>query len=308
MNAADDSPGLSQEPVKVTWKWGSESTPIRSTAGSSKLKLDRLSKKSPINGTLYRSSMTSKRRSSTTTTTSSLALTDSPKGLFKFQEEMRKIQFDSDETDKCDMDRDTRPSGDSVVNPVNLDTRLAEHEEDDKMDTGIATTSAAADNVLSDSFKRDLLNDSDFDQMLVTCTESVERKLSQEQVATGAVQQIAAEAGNVPAVDEPSQSNNMSLIMNDESIDDILRDIDDSFIMQSINVKNSKMSRHKSMPQELPPQKLQTQPQKLTSPQQQPPPQNTKVMTNRKSFARHESMPIAVSDTSSRQTNAPNSK
>lgn len=235
-----------------------------------------------------------------------MALTDSPKGLFKFQEEMRKIQFDSDETDKCDMD--TRPSCDKVVSPLNLDNRLADHDEDVKMDTGVATTSAAADNLLSDSFKRDLLNDSDFDQMLVTCTESAERKLSQEQIATGAVQQIPAEAANVTTVDKPSQSNHMSLIMNDESIDDILRDIDDSFIMQSINVTNSKMARHKSMPQELPPQKQQSQPQKVTSPHQQPPPQNSKVMTNRKSFARHESMPVAVSDTSSQQTNAPNSK
>lgn len=59
ISAGDDSPTLSQEPMKVTWEWNRENTPVRSTAGSSKLKSDRWSKRSPINSNLYRASITS---------------------------------------------------------------------------------------------------------------------------------------------------------------------------------------------------------------------------------------------------------
>lgn len=308
ISAGDDSPTLSQEPMKVTWEWKSENTPVRSAAGSSKLKLDRWSKRSPINSNLYRASITSsaskKRNASAAAST---ALANSPKGLFKFQEEMRKIQFDSNETDKCDNDNSDRQPAYDVVSPMNVDD-VSMLDEDFKIGIGVAGPSScpptATDGTTSDPFKQDLLNDSDFDQMLLTCTESVERKLSQEQMATQTDRKTSAEVGN--STIKPSQSTYMSLL-NDESIDDILGNLDDSFIMQTLNGKNSKMLRHKSMPQDLQPQKQQSQPQKLSSKQPQQPHQS-RVTITRKSFTRHESMPIAVIDTSSRQPNVQNSE
>lgn len=307
ISGGDDSPTLSQEPMKVTWEWNTENTPIRSTAGSSKLKLDRW-KRSPMNTNLYRASITSsasKKRSASAA--ASTALANSPKGLFKFQEEMRKIQFDSNETDKCDNNTSDRQPACDVVSPMNVDD-VSMLDEDYKIGIGVAGPSncppAVADVTTSDPFKQDLLNDSDFDQMLLTCTESVERKLSQEQMATQTDRRTSTQA-NCSTI-KPSQSSYMSLL-NDESIDDILGNLDDSFIMQTINGKNSKMLRHKSMPQELQPQKQQSQPQKPSLIQQQQP-QQSRVTMNRKSFTRHESMPIAVTDTSSHQPNAQNSE
>lgn len=301
-NAGDDSPTLSQESVKVTWKWNSENTPIRSTAGSSKLKLDRMARKSPMASNLYRASITSsaskKKNSSETTATVSTAPTNSPKGLFKFQEEMRKIQLETEQCDNVEMQ-----SAPNEECPMNVDN-MSIHDEGNRMDVGVASTSTAVNDALSDSFKRDLLNDSDFDQMLLTCTETVERKLSQEPTTTGVAAQskVTAEASNNATV-VASQSNYMSLF-NDESIDDILGNIDDSFITNSINVNNSKLLRHKSMPQD----KQQSQPAKSQPkrPPQQPipAPQNP----NRRSFARHESMPVPVTSTSSGQSSIPNSK
>lgn len=299
LNAGDDSPTLSQEPVKVTWKWNSENTPIRSSTSTSKLKLDRLARKSPMNSNLYRASITSsaskKKNSSEATAT---VQTNSPKGLFKFQEEMRKIQLETEQCDNVEMQ-----SSPNEERPMNVDSTTI-HDEGNRMDVGVASTSTANDDTLSDSFKRDLLNDSDFDQMLLTCTETVERKLSQEPTTTGVAAQSkdTAETSNNATV-AASQSNYMSLL-NDESIDDMLGNIDDSFIMNSINVNNSKMLRHKSMPQDmLQSQAPQCQPQR--PPQQpKPAPQNP----NRRSFARHESMPVPVTSTSGGQTSMPNSK
>lgn len=306
ISAGDDSPTLSQEPMKVTWEWNRENTPVRSTAGSSKLKSDRWSKRSPINSNLYRASITSSAsKKKNASAAASTALANSPKGLFKFQEEMRKIQFDSNETDTCDNDNSGRQPVCDVVSPMNVDDSAM---LDENISIGVAGPSncppAVADCTTSDPFKQDLLNDSDFDQMLLTCTESVERKLSQEQMATQTNRQASAETDHSTV--KPSQSTYMSLL-NDESIDDILGNLDDSFIMQSVNGKNSKMLRHKSMPQDLQPQKLQSQPQKPSSIQQQQPPKS-RATTSRKSFTRHESMPIAVTDTSSRQPNAQNSE
>lgn len=315
ITAGDESPTLSQEPVKVTWKWNSENTPIRSTAGSSKLKFERLSKKSPINGNLYRRSITSSasKKKYPSPCTATTTLSNSPRGLFKFEEEMRKIQFDSNETEKCDNDDSDMQPLSNVVGSVNTDKPSVRRDEDNKMDIGVATTtnlqSATVDNLISDPFKQDLLNDSDFDQMLLTCTEGVEKNFSQEQLAPGTVVKIPAEAESNVTV-EPSQSNNYMSLFNDESIDDILGNIDDSFIMHSINVKNSKLSRHKSMPQELQQQKSQSEPKKLTSLHHQQP-QNSTATMNRKSFARHESMPISpISATavSGRQSNVQISK
>lgn len=306
-NGGDDSPILSQsqEPV-VTWKWSSENTPVRSTTGSSKSKLERLSKKSPI-GNLYKASITSsasKIKNSTAAPTSSAALTNSPKGLFKFQEEMRKIQFDNEHV-KCDTVNVDLRSLSNIVCPMNVDHPSVE-DEDYKMDGAFATTSnyyhtAAADNI-SDTLEQDLLNNSDFDQMLLTCAENVERKLSQKHMAIGNVQNAPADTVKGTT---PSLSNDMNLF-NDESIDDILGNIDDSFIMHTIN--KSKLSRHKSMPQELLPQKLQPKHQPNQSSLQQQQPSNSNYASNRKSFARHESMPVEVTDINVQQTNVHNSK
>lgn len=219
---------------------------------------------------------------------------------------MRKIQFDTCETENCD--NDMQPAS-NAVRPLNVDS-VSGPDEFNQMDIGVATTSVANDNIINDSLKEDLLNDSDFDQMLLTCTESVERNLSQEHMETETGQNVEADAMQSGSVPKPSQSNYMSLF-NDESIDDILSTIDDSFIMNSINVKNPKLSRHNSMPQELQPQKLQSGPHKLNTHQrqQQPPqPQSSKVTTNRKSFARHESMPVAATNIGGRQANAQSSK
>lgn len=311
ISAGDDSPTLSQEPVKVTWKWNNENTPIRSTAGSSKLKYERLLKKSPINGNLRRTRITNIQENSTATSTvtstSSTTLADSPKGLFKFQQEMRQFQLANNETGRCDNDDIDMQT---TLNSMHADNVSVYHLEDDKMDIGVASTSnaqsAIVDKTISDPLKQALLNDSDFDQVLLMCTEVVEQKLTQEQMATGTVKNMPTDANKCLNA-EPSQNCNYRSLLNDESFDDVLGNIDDSAIMQSIHVKNSKLSRHKSMPQESQPHKQQSQSHPQRSPYP-PQPQNSTVTTNRRSFARHESMPAAVTNKSGRQANTQTSK
>lgn len=127
--------------------------------------------------------------------------------------------------------------------------------------------------------KDDLFNDSDFDQILLTCSEKVEANIQNEKN----VQKNNSESGKVTVAEDclhdatkkQTVNTELSFFQNDESIDDILGNIDDSFIMNSLN--NSKMMRHKSMPQ-------QGQGSNHND--------GTSEKQNRKSFSRHESMPV----------------
>lgn len=332
MIAVDDSPTLSQEPPKVTWKWDNESTPLRPKSGSSKLKTDRWLKRSPANGICRAINAGSVNKPEHSAATSTATLSDSPKGLFKFEEEMRKLQCDNSETERCDNgDVDMQTSSTELDSIMLVDEPSILHVKNDKTPgVGVASTSCihppaisdrSVDSATSDPFKQDLLNDSDFDQMLLSCTEGVERKLTQERMAIATVPESPVSAPNTLVTQSRGQSQSQSQsshymsLFNDESIDDILGNFDESFIMHSVNAKNSKLSRHKSMPQELQPQQLQssqTQPpdsSQLLRPTHPSQPQNaTTVSTKRKSFTRHESMPVARNGTNGRPASSQSSK
>lgn len=277
----EESPTLSQDCTTVTWKWNSENTPLRSKA-----RADRMSKQSPMHRNLY------KRKSTACT---EVTATDKPKGIFAFLEELRKLDDDVDDKDTCDKSNvndntEIRLPSSSSNSANRNETTIRNNEEiDNKMDVsdGIVVKPTAMDNChLSESLKNDLFNDSS-DQILVSCAETVERKLSQEQIA------ITQKSCNEIQV-KPSQCANLWA---DESIDDILGGIDDSVLMQCTTPKNSKLSRHKSMPQNTP--KAPPKPQTSTSTAQQKPspkqqPTTSSSSMSRKSFTRHESMPVAT--------------
>lgn len=294
---AEDSPILSQEPVNVTWKWGNDNTPLRSTS-TTKSKICRPAKSSPSNNNLYRNSMKNNvpNKASTGALSSVVPEINSPKGFYKFQEEMRKIQFDNETDNSIFPESPLKDTG----CPLNISTPLmnlsvTEQTSDD--DIGMkpyAIASASRKPVeiikLNESLKDDLLNDSDFDQILMTCTDNVEKKLSQ--VCAVANKRNVTEEESTPPKKAMNTSNYMNLLQ-DESIDDILGNFDDTFIMNGINLNNSKLMRHKSMPQQQPQQTQPQQQQKQTV--QQQPPQiacDNQPSTSRKSFTRHESMPI----------------
>lgn len=115
MSETDD---FLEESCRVTWKWGNESSPKQSTAGTSQLKRS-MPKKSK---NIYRSNMTNKKSSSTASSTQNMASTDSPKGLYRFRMELQKFQFADDESD---------------------DTRELSQEQIATRATGVMTTNAA---------------------------------------------------------------------------------------------------------------------------------------------------------------------
>lgn len=211
--------------------------------------------------------------------------TSSPKGLFKFQEEMRKIQINDDQsTSSAYVDNNTY----FMDNKRHVDFGTDDNAMDKDIETNIMDTSqsnafiAASKRAiavgsshsepiqtknkstvafeLNDSLEDDLFNDSEFDQVLVTCTDNVEKnKMLEKQNEKAEEQEKVKETAklmqDVNEMDKSSKSmsetakantSHWSSFFNDESIDDILADMDENFI------NNSKLVRHKSMPQPLP--------------------------------------------------------
>lgn len=310
-NGNDESPILSQEPVGITWKWANEGTPIRTTNKTSKLRATK-----QINDEVE-----------TSTIPLNLMIepeTHSPKGLYKFQEEMRKIRFDTESEMTCDnisdlnipstptnakdtgypknvyqfISTDTIKNNDNVNNYNNnihgSATVMSAAKEIHNVATAtmpksmpINEPSKSGDHkMLNDSLANDLLNDSDFDQMLLTCTERVEKSVFECSQSSGKDLNARPENAKVGS----GSSSEWNLLIDDDA-DDLLSNIDiDIPINDSLN--NSRFMRHKSMPQ---PQPISSsnapvsivQPNQITG--------RFKPVPSRKIFTRHESFPITNS-------------
>lgn len=318
--SGDDSPTMSQE-MTVTWRWNNENSPVRSPAASRvRSRKDRM-KDSP-NNNLYRASIRSNAPSSTTSNSASSSEPNSyendsrsPKGLYKFQEEMKKIQLNSHTLLQVSPmpspvrigNRSytrSRPS-ETPRNPnkyanaaADQSPARAERASTDLHIEEVKPSTTAINFDLNNSLKEDLLNDSDFDQVLSTCTETVEKTFSQEANSKQTDKKPQPKSAAKPI----SKLNNSSYMnfFNDESIDDILGDIDDSIISSGVNLNNSKLMRHNSMPQQTKPSHRQTevkQPQKTaqsTAEKRNFSRINQSTSVNRKSFTRHESMPVSA--------------
>lgn len=287
----DESPiPLSQEPVNVTWKWGTDS-PVR-PAGEAARALRPARK--VLAAVVATTTATSKSDlTETTITNSNNELSrNSPKGLYKFQEEMRRIQEkQTSESDgaiatdtgcpELNFNTNFSMANDSFsMSPIPMvDATMVEPMKPANMEQTIGNTTL-------DAIKHDLFNDSDFDQALLSCGDKIETNVAgpapastnaRSTTITSTVADVSVANATVKqSKDDPVPAVNSYFLDNDESIDDILGSIDDTIIMNSVQKLNqSKMARHNSMP-----------------------PQNETVNPNnfRRSFTRHESMPISAAE------------
>lgn len=287
--SGEDSPTLSQDPLAVTWRWNTENSPIRSPAASRIRNRKDKFRESP-KPNLYRASIRSNTVSSSAGSSEPCSLdneSNSPKGLYKFQEEMKKIELLSfaSSSPKATTSADNQRSFTATSESI----RQA-NERNQPADNMCSSSTYYS---INDSFKEDLLNDSDFDQVLSTCTEDIEKNLSQDLQRKNDQTMLNEQKSSAKL----NNSSYMSFF-NDESIDDMLGSLDDSIITSSINLNNSKLMRHKSMPQ----QREQTKPQTETKVTEKPKAEEKRnfqkigqsATTNRKSLIRHESMPISA--------------
>lgn len=321
-NMNDDSPVLSQEPINISWKWNNEGTPIRATNKTSKLRRS-ITNSSPQLQHLHR--LSTKRYGSenqngmpTATTTTSIQSpklmaepeTHSPKGLYKFQEEMRKIQFDTESDTSCDNFNDKSMTADTGY-PTNPDGAPALFHTNDRyndnldiemnLNDPIQSSTQMDSNGIDPNVANDLMDDSDFDQFLLTCQIPAEKKECVRQMADQSTtvtnnQTHVKKASSAPEIKTMSSSNNSSnnsgsnsLLFDDDCFDDLVKDFDVDIPSDSLNT-SAKFTRHKSMPQH--PQTPTTSNAKVFKPQQSTHLNNN---FNRKSFTRHESMPITNS-------------
>lgn len=286
----DDSPILSQETINISWKWNNEGTPIRPTNKSSKLRRS-ITNNSPQLQHLQRStkrnsSSIDTQNGSSTVSPKSLAEpeTHSPKGLYKFQEEMRKIQFDIESDTSRDNLTDINNKSDDADTgyPSNVNTedhqtnfsscnRLAQsvHMQVDEQ------TSTPPSNKFD--MDDDLLNDSDFDQILLTCKMPAEKDATKPEPN----QLSKKKASSAPEIKTGGDNGSNWNLTEDDCFDDLVKDFD-----VDISCSPAKFTRHKSMPQQ--PQNPSTSNVKKFVPQQS----YANASINRKSFTRHESMPI----------------
>ncbi|XP_031619993.1 uncharacterized protein LOC116338709 [Contarinia nasturtii] len=301
----DDSPVLSQETINIAWKWKSD-TPNRPTNKTSKLK------RTTTNGSIAQiSSLQRFKRNSKdnqTATTSSPILvaepeTHSPKGLYKFQEEMRKMQADTESDTSCDNIYNDKSNTESDTGyPNNLEGAAHAYNAgcSDNLDVSMQDGNVEPPKMTStqnctigDNLADDLLNDSDFDHILLTCKMPVQATAPCEQTVSESNRSSVKKANSAPEIKasgsgSTSSGSNWNLV---DDFDDLVKDIDfDEDITGSLNT-SAKFTRHKSMPQQ--PQKPSTSSSttpKTFKPQQSKYVDNTHL--NRKSFTRHESMPI----------------
>lgn len=373
----DDSPILSQESINISWKWNNESTPVRSTNKVSKLRqrsitnaanspvqqhqqqlqhLKQLAKKrnggdSPGNG-MKAAAAAGTSAASNSTTAQAEPENNSPKGMYKFQEEMRKIQFDESDTSCDNFFNDKSMTVADTGYPINADQTNASYsdnldidmEQNDDADGGSGSRQPLSTRPLSQpqpfpilanddaNLANDLFNDSDFDSILLTCQIPVQKSTMPTEATTTTTKQTTENMQSTSAVHSGSQlsvknvskkassapeiktqnsnsdscGSNWNLILEDEDdcFDDLVKDFD---IPTALNT-SAKFTRHKSMPQPQPQAAATSSSSSSSSkvsisvtasaatvakvtPQQS----NIYVQSNfnRKSFTRHESMPIS---------------
>lgn len=410
----DDSPILSQESINISWKWNNEATPVRSTNKVSKLRqrtstnnhspmqqqlqhLKRLTKNRnggdspngvPVEGTSAGSAAAAAAGFTMAATTSTHTNADpennSPKGLYKFQEEMRKIQFDLESDTSCDnINNDKSMTVVDAGYPINADQTNANYSDnlDVEMmdDTHVGVDQAApmqqevpqqqaSPTLLPRSQKsstanddmdaaNDLFNDSDFDQILLTCqmpaqksatTTARETATTENQMAATVQQQLAGGSDSGRGSGGPSQSSvkkassapeiktqnsnsdssgsNWNLV-DDDCFDDFVKDFDVDISNDAaalLNTSSSKFTRHKSMPQPHPQTSSSSSAASTSSTISKSKTSTVTTITaaaavtaasiaqhqsntysvqnnfNRKSFTRHESMPISNNSTINR--------
>lgn len=398
----DDSPILSQEAINISWKWNNEGTPVRSTSKVSKLRQRSSTNSSPMQQQLqHLKHLTKNKRSSgdspnsamiegtstvgaaaaavgsaLATTTSTDPENNSPKGLYKFQEEMRKIQFDLESDTSCDnINNDKSMTMADAGYPINADQTNANFsdnldiemvEETYGQPAAAAATTAAMHQVPQEippalptlqksttakedvDLANDLFNDSDFDQILLTCKIPAQKSTTTTRETATATNQMSAtvqaaasgggpsqmsvkKASSAPEIktqnsNSDSSGSNWNLI-DDDCFDDFVRDFDIPNDADAFNTSASKFTRHKSMPQPQPQTSSScvapstsstiskskvsmgttTAMAAAVSSHQQSNVHNVQSNFSRKSFTRHESMPISNHSTINRLSNANNS-
>lgn len=314
----DDSPILSQESINISWKWNNEGTPIRSTNKSSKLRRSITNNSAHLHRLPHTSTTDNAAAVTATATTSSPKLTaepetHSPKGLYKFQEEMRKIQFDAESDTSCDNINDKSMTADTgyptnmvgaTQTDANANANTNARSSSDSLDVQATqkppiqmNNSQHDQHGIDDAFADDLLNDSDFDQILLTCNvpaQREQREASKPEAINKPMNVKRADAE--PAELKPSGSSNSSGsnwdLIGDDCFDDLVKDFDVDIPVESLNT-SAKFTRHKSMPQQQPQaQASATTYTKTFAPQQSSTYNNQNYINQRKSFTRHESMPI----------------
>lgn len=297
----DDSPVLSQEKMNISWKWDG-GTPIRPTNKSSKLRRSITNNSAHLQSLQRFKQINNDNQNGTTADAESG--THSPKGLYKFHEEMRKIQFDTESDDVCDNYNNDKemttadtgyPTSMEGTGPANVNTnaRCSDSLDDVHMmeDAEPAKTLSQLQNYgLDDNIADDLLNDSDFDQILLTCKMPAAQKEASETETP--IKTSVKKASSAPEIKASGSSNSSGSNWNiadddDDCFDDLVKDFDVD-IPSTLNT-SAKFTRHRSMPQPQPKPSTSTTTTKKFMPQQ-----STYVNhnLNRKSFTRHESMPI----------------
>lgn len=237
---------------------------------------------------------------------------------------MRKIQLEESLEQNCDtvndmnvsMTEDTgypHQTNNKQINTNEDSDNIRNANNNNSMSIGTQTIPIQTAEC-NDSFTKELLNDSDFDQMLLTCSERIEDAvglaLSQQQhhqqpqqrqqQANDAIttqptsSSSTSSSATAPTVTDIAKSSSSTTsselnLLNDESIDDLLCNVDVDFPFGNDSMNNSKFMRHRSMPQEQQKATFSIAP-RCDQPSIQPSRQ-FQMNANRKSFARHESMP-----------------
>lgn len=391
----DDSPVLSQENINISWKWNNEGTPVRSTNKVSKLRQRSSTNSSPMQQQLqHLKHLTKNKRSpnsaivegtssvggssvaaaaaaavgsATASTSNAEPENNSPKGLYKFQEEMRKIQFDLESDTSCDnINNDKSMTMADAGYPIhadqtnanfsdNLDVEMVDdacgqaaamHQAPPEIPPAMPTSQKSSTANEDVELANDLFNDSDFDQILLTCKIPAQKSTTTSETVTAATNQMPAiaqpvanssgggpsqmsvkKASSAPEIktqnsNSDSSGSNWNLI-DDDCFDDFVRDFDIPDDADAFNTSASKFTRHKSMPQPQP----QTSSSSYAAPSTSSTISKSKVSMgttttavaaqqqsnvyqnnlSRKSFTRHESMPISNHSTMNRLSNANNS-
>lgn len=307
----DDSPILSQESINISWKWNQESTPIRPTKMRRSIITNNSAHREHLHQLTNKQSNCDNQNATETVTSETMSPklvdreTHSPKGLYKFQEEMRKIQFDTESNASCDNRNDTVNDDKSVTaadtgypeRPAQADVNSnARYGSDnfnvEMMETNETDAVAVSHNPkhgIDDALTDDLFNDSDFDQILLTCKIPAQNVASETNFNQTSVKK-ASSAPEIKASDSSNSSGSNWNLIDDDCFDDLVKDFDVDIPSDSLNT-STKFSRHKSMPQQ--PQNPSTSNTKMMQQQATHVQQNSYM--NRKSFTRHESMPITNS-------------
>lgn len=193
---------------------------------------------------------------------------------------MRKIQCDNGIDMNVSITEDT---GDPIKSNTNQIFEIDKNDSEIPINNNtniITSTQIKTDN--NETLTNDLLNDSDFDQILLKCTENIEKTVIEKQKVAETNRSPMNKTNSASEVKSNSATSSDWNLFDDE-IDDLLSNVDVDITMND-SLNSSKFTRHKSMPQEQQNQMIPT-----VIPYQQ---STYSSNANRKSFIRHESMPI----------------